>query len=63
METTLDLRRKQREFASDARDKLDGITDKTSEKRARELEAEFDDLMREYDVASRQIRAATAPVD
>lgn len=47
--TIKELREKQVKLVTDARAKLDEITDETTEERAREIEGEYDKLMAEHD--------------
>lgn len=60
MQTILEMRRAQRDLANQARELHDQLTDDVTDKRAREIEGEFDDLMAEHDRIGRKIRAAEA---
>jgi len=49
MATLTELREKQAKILAEARSKLDEITDETTEARAKEIEAEYDAAMADYD--------------
>ncbi|MDU8945608.1 phage major capsid protein [Ovoidimarina sediminis] len=51
-----DIRKQQREIAARAYDKFNAITEDMPEREARNIEAEFDDLMEEHDRLGRKIR-------
>jgi HK97 family phage major capsid protein len=52
--TVAELRQKQQKLVADARAKLEEIKDDTPEARAKEIEAEYDRIMAEYDAIDRR---------
>jgi HK97 family phage major capsid protein len=55
-----ELREKQSKLVADARAKLDEITDDTDETRAKEVEAEYDAIMVEYDKIEERVKREEA---